>query len=291
MFSAKKSILISNILDPYTKNKEDIKLMYKKLFNENRYSSIETRIIDDDIIEFFNLIKPSNVSLTFCINGELSRRNLSLCSCNEEIRKASIEYCKSLLVVANKTNADYLCLASGKVEDNALNNLDMFIESLSEIFIYTKERGYHTRICIEPLDQYAHKKNTIGSLDMTIRMINKLESLGYGTNDFVLAWDSAHVALNEDDFEKTIKDLSKYIYKIHFATAILDKNHLQYGDHHLDFDFGFMDLQCAKKIYAYAKKYINHKVDFACEIKENVKDNAWKLEKRTFEFLNKVIED
>lgn len=95
--------------------------------------------------------------------------------------------------------------------------------------------------------------------------------------------------MNEDDFETSIKSLSKYIYKVHFANAVLDKSDDLYGDYHIDFKKGFMDLKCARRILQVCKKYINHPIEVSCEVREKNIDHCWGLEEELYEFLNEAM--
>ena len=290
MFSLKKSILVSNVLDPLTRDPIDLKMVYERLFKENRYESIEIRLIkNQQLIKCFNKLRTARTSVTYYITGDLTRNNLSLSTVNCKNRIKAIDYCKESLKDAQKTNCNYMGIASGRIEENALLNLDLFVDSMNEIMHWIEKKGLGIKLAIEPLDQYAHKKNVVGSLDMTCRLINKLENLGWNENHYILTWDSAHVALNEDDFETSIKSLSKYIYKVHFANAVLDKSDDLYGDYHIDFKKGFMDLKCARRILQVCKKYINHPIEVSCEVREKNIDHCWGLEEELYEFLNEAM--
>lgn len=290
MFEIRKSIIVSNILDPLTKNVEDLEEVYKRLFDNNKYKSIETRLVkDESLICIFNKQRSENISVTYYATGELSRKGISLCTNNNEKRLQAIQFCKEAIEIGEKTNITYLGIASGSVETNALENLDLFVDSVSKLIQFIKDKGFKVKLAIEPLDQYAHKKNTIGSLDMTLRMIKKLVSMTFTENDYIITWDAAHVALNEDDFEESIKKLSKYIYKVHFANAILEKEDELYGDYHLNFEKGFMNIECAVNIIKYCQKYIDHPIEVACEIREKDRGHCWILEAECDEFLNRVF--
>lgn len=289
----KKGIIVSNILDPLSKDPKDLKEVYQRLFTEKRYEAIETRVLkDESLIEYYNEIKKPNVSLEAYVTGDLSRMGVSLSSVNEESRHKAIEYTKEMLDLGNLVDLDYLGIASGKADSpNTLWGLDMFVSSLCELFEYVLKKGYKTKLAIEPLDQYAHKCNVIGSLDLTLRMVRRLEALGYDHHNYIITFDSAHVALNEDDFEETITKLAPYIYKIHFANAVLDKNDPLYGDNHMAFEGGFMNEEVAVAILKQAKKYIDHDVEVSLEIREKDKDKAWDLENYAYDFLNKVLKE
>lgn len=282
----KKSIILSNILDPFTKNPTDHLSVIKKLIESGKYDAIETRLISDvEAIEYLKLNK-NDMSVEYYITGDLSRAGLSL---SDDSSAKAIRMVKDSLVIASESNADFLGIASGTNNENMLKGLDIFVNSLCEIFEFIKDNKLNIRLAIEPLDQFAHKKNVIGSLDFTLRLIKKLESLGYNENNFILTFDTAHVALNEDDFEETIMKLSKYIYKLHFADAVLDKNQKEYGDYHMNFGKGFINPFIAKKIIKLLSKYCSHDVEIAVEIREKDVDHAWILEQESYEFLEKAF--
>lgn len=287
-FEFKKSLIVSNIFDPYTKNAKDLKEIYQYIFSKKNYNSIETRVIKKDMVSFFNSIRDKNVTLTYYLSGQLLRKNLSLCTLDEIKRKKSIYFCKKAIDLAIKTNCNYIGIVSGPSEENTLNNLNKFVSSIKSLLNYIKKKEYNLKIAIEPLDQYADKRNCVGTLDMTLRMIRKLEESNFSKEDFIIIWDSAHFALNEDDFEESIKELSKYIYKIHFANAILNYKDKGYGDKHYDFSKGFMNYKVAKKILEYCSKYIKHRVEVACEIRVQHKEKCFDVEKSCLDFLKKV---
>ena len=93
----KKGIIVSNILDPLSKDPKDLKVVYQRLFAEKRYEAIETRVLkDESLIEYYNEIKKPNVSLEAYVTGDLSRMGVSLSSVNEESRHKAIEYTKEM---------------------------------------------------------------------------------------------------------------------------------------------------------------------------------------------------
>lgn len=278
----KKSIILSNVLDPYTKNPKNHLETIKRIIESKRYEAIETRLIsDEETIDYLNHNK-GHVSLEYYVTGDISRANLSL---SDGTSDKAIAIVKDALMIASKSNADYLGIASGTNNQNMLKGLDIFINSLKEIFEFIKDNQLKIKLAIEPLDQYAHKKNVIGSLDFTLRMINRLEALGYDENNYIITFDTAHVALNEDDFDESIKKLSKYIYKFHFANAILDKDDSDYGDNHMSFDRGFINESLAQHLLSIVKLNCKHDVEVAVEIREKDINHAWTLENVTYKFL------
>ena len=65
MFEMKKAIIVSNILDPLSRNVEDLKEVYPRLFESGRYDAIENRPVrGEELIPFFNEIRPAEVTTT-----------------------------------------------------------------------------------------------------------------------------------------------------------------------------------------------------------------------------------
>lgn len=288
-FKIKKSLIVSNIFDPYTKDINDLRKIYKYIFEKNNYDSIETRVIEKEMVSFFNKIRNKDITITYYLTGQLSRNNLSLCKTDDVERKKAINFCKRKIDQAIKTGCNYIGVVSGKSEENLLHNLDKFVDSIKKLLSYIKKKKYNIKLAIEPLDQYADKRNCVGTLDTTLRLLRKLEKDNFDEKDFILVWDSAHFALNEEDFETSIKMLSRYIYKVHFANAVLDYKQKDYGDKHLDFSKGFMNEKVAKNILEYCSKYIDHEIELSCEIRTNNKSDCFKVEKYCLNFIDKVI--
>ncbi|MDO5717691.1 MAG: TIM barrel protein [Tissierellia bacterium] len=294
----KKSILVSNILDPLTHEKTDLEQVYKKLYDLNRYESIETRLIEDDELRqsFNKIAKKRKWKTLFWITGVMSREGFNLSSCDETFRKKSVERVYTLMDQANHHICSYVGIASGIIEkENNLNKqINRFSKSIYEIVEYIENKQYSFNLVIEPLDQFAHKKNVLGSLDSWKKLMLNICNISWLKNGRLsFCWDSAHVALNEDDFIETLKVMLPYLSHIHFSDAILNKNSNQYGDYHREFDDkGIINLYTAKNIVHYLKKIkIKDRFLFvAVEVRTKNREDSWRNEEKYYNFLNKIIE-
>lgn len=288
-----KSILVSNMLDPLTKTNEDLQKMYQTLSNENRYNAIETRLIEDnETRDIFNeLVKKNSWNTTFWITGEMSRANLNLSSLNETLRQESVQKAKELLGLANKHNGHNIGIASGVIEDTSRmdEHFESLVRSIVELDKFLIDTKSNYKLLIEPLDSFAHKNNVIGNTEITLKLFTELQKRD--VNTISMCWDSAHFALNEDDFTESIKKLSPFITRVHFADAVTDKKHPEYGDNHRQYDdLGVMNTNLAKSILEDVNQYVENDLFIACEVRIKAEEDVWANEEKYYNFLKDVIE-
>lgn len=295
----KPSILISNILDPHTKTKEDLIVMYQRLAQEKRYQSIETRLIkDQETREVFNQIaKQSNWKVVLWLTGDMGRANINLSSLDSNIITASIENTFKIIDLAAMQYCHQIGIASGKEEDATRHkeHIAQFITSIKQIIDYIESKGYTMDIIIEPLDEFAHKKNVIGTLASTTLFLEGFKDHPWlERGKLSLCFDSAHVALNQDDFKVTLQTLAPVISRIHFADAIVAQQSSEYGDNHRPFDDkGIMNLNTAKAILETLALYKqgSDEVFVACEVRTKKKKDAWVNEASYYTFLCDALEN
>lgn len=288
MIKYKKSLLISNILDPLTHSDEDLMNLYSQLSQDLKYGSLETRLIrNQELIDFYNE-KFEDVELTYWVTGELQRKGLNLSAVNEDKRKEAVHYVKSMIKVAAFTHCHWLGIASGKIESTLDEGLKAF--QLSVIELLEDIQNYDMAIMIEPLDQFAHKCNVVGTVDTTLTLLKNIPEKYLKNKKLAICLDTAHTALNKDDFEEAFKKLSPYISRVHFANAVLDETSHLYGDHHLPFcKEGILNIDFAKRIKSLMDQYLDGNVTVAVEIRETDRNHAWSLEKETYDFLEEVL--
>ncbi len=287
----KYSILVSNILDPLTHDTNDLKAVYDRLSSIKEYKSIETRLIrDEDLIDFYNLALGDRQT-TYWITGELQRENLNLSSIDNEQRKKAVSKVLNMLKIAKKTHCHYIGIASGKIEKDVSEGLKAFVHSMNEILSEMKMNYNDMKVIVEPLDQFAHKKNVVGTTKTTLQFLEEVDQIHIQEGRLRICWDSAHVALNRDEFEESIKQLAPYIERVHLSNAVLDPNSNLYGDHHLSFcEEGFLNKESAKKIIEIMDKYLDDNITVALEIRVKHRDEAWDMESQARQFLNEVIQ-
>lgn len=285
------SILVSNILDPLTHNEQDLCQLYQRLGELKRYASIETRIMKEASVRAVCDEVFKTEQLTFWITGELSRAGLNLSSVNESNRLSAVEKVKEMMQLAALGRCTWLGIASGGIETTLKEGIDAFVKSVSELLDEINMKAYPFKLIIEPLDQFAHKCNVLGTTETVLSFMHRLPASAIEDKQVCLCWDSAHMALNEDDFEASFAALAPYIVRVHFANAILDKQSPLYGDHHLNFcEEGFLTLKSARAIKKLMDRYLTGEISVAVEIREKERDHAWQLEAESYAFLMQVLQ-
>lgn len=286
------SLLVSNIFDPCIKTPEDSMELYRKLKAQGHYTSIETRLVEgEDFIQAFLDLKPE-WRITYWTTGQLGRAGLNLSDLCEENRIKAVEKVKEMITTSTRTHGEFIGLASGKMVDGKREDgLCQFEKSLKELLCYIQEKGYPTKLLVEPLDAFAHKKNVLGDTKTTLKFLSRFDKSVFQNQRLSISWDSAHVALNKDDFKESIQVLAPYISRVHFANAILDETNPRFGDWHIDLcEEGFLNQQVARDILEALDEVSSGEILVTMEIRESDKEKVWALEDKCYHFLQDVIQ-
>jgi sugar phosphate isomerase/epimerase len=289
----KQSLLISNILDPLTKNNEDLIQMYCRLAEEKRYAAVETRLIKEEVARdsFNQLAQKARWDTTLWLTGDMGRQELSLSSLDATKLEASIAYLIELLDIASDQDCQHIGLASGPLEDSRQKGrqIQNFAQSIDKIADYITQKNYKFDLLVEPLDEFAHKKNTVGKLSSIEAFIDQLN---VDFSKFNLCFDTAHSALNEDDLAESVEKMAPYVSRIHFADAVLDKTSKEYGDNHREFDqLGIMNMDYAEQILRFFERYSARDSLFvASEVRTAERVQAWENEEKYYQFVKASIE-
>lgn len=293
----KYSLLVSNIFDPLTHDTDSLEKLYYSLSENSRYQSIETRVVKgDSLIKSFNELKDkANWSTTYWVTGEISRAGLNPSSIDEGSRIKAVREIIKCLDTAVLTKCDYIGIASGECEDEGCRDkqIGQFERTVKELLDYIHHKNYAIKLIIEPLDAFAHKRNVLGTTEAVLNFLRWFPESVFRNKELSICWDSAHFALNEDDFSCSIKRLAPYISRVHFADAVLDKNSGLYGDWHIMFGHGgFMNVNVAASIL---KEIVNsqshqNEIFVSVEIREHEASNVWNLEEYSYQFVKSALE-
>lgn len=156
--------------------------------------SNETRLL------FNKFAKDLNWDVALWLTGDMGRMSLNLASLDNELRENSLKETYKLVDLASKHHCQKMGIGSGQIESVGQHeeHLSLFVQSLTKIMDYIDSKEYDLNIIIEPLDQFAHKKNVVGTLETCQKLLTYLEDNSWLQNKrFTLCWDSAHFALNE----------------------------------------------------------------------------------------------
>lgn len=295
MLNLQPSLLVANVFDPISRNEERIMTLYREIASLDFYRSIETRVIFDDTIrqEFASFSRDVGWNVTLWLTSNLNEKGFNLSSEDDMIRQQSVSYMKELLDLANESNASYVGFGSGKWQTSPEISFPYFYSSLTELMEYVSQYP-QLNLLLEPLDMLADKKFTIGSVSVIKELFERIKAdPAINETALFLCLDSAHFALNDDDFENGIRQLGKYSNRVHFANAVLDPESKLYGDKHMRFgEPGFLTEAVAHQISQTIKEteFREKKVYLTAEVRGGEEEDLWQLEDECAEFIQKLLQ-
>lgn len=254
------------------------------------YRGFETGIIHQPQIArtIRTLAEQNQLSVTQWLTFELLKDNLNLSSLDPALRERSIRRACELVHLAAECGTRKLSLVSGADPGDARREEAKkgFAEAL--VRIGETVRQYDNMLLqVEPLDRFAHKCQLIGPTGETVEWMKALRP---DCPKLYLAWDSAHVALNEEDLIESLTTAAPLISQLHLANAILDPQAQGYGDYHMKFGApGFLTTATAAQIIRTALHLALPEelgpISLAVEMRTTDQDDLWDNERQCREFL------
>ncbi len=288
------SILISEMFYPYVGDSRKLCDIIGKIAGLNYYRGIEIGLVDGE--ENRNLVRrqvdDNQWQLTMWITQDLLKRGLNPSTLDKAVHQKTVSRLKELVEIAGECGASNLAMIScddpgEKNRAEAKKNLyEVIVEICREIQKYPK-----MNLLIEPLDRAAHKKNLIGPTDESVEFLTQLRR---EYQYIYFSWDSAHVALNNEDLLWSLEMSAPYISQIHLANAVLDPNSELYGDWHMHLGTpGFLNFECGARLLKKAAAlplpgHLKHFVSVEVRCKDN--DLPWDNEKKYRAFLDEILE-
>lgn len=254
------------------------------------YRGFETGIIHQpEIARTIRTVAEQNhLNVTQWLTFELLKDNLNLSSLDADLREKSIRRACELVHLAAECGTSKLSLVSGRDPGDAHREEAKkgFAEALVRIGEIVGQYD-NMLLQVEPLDRFAHKCQLIGPTDETVEWMKTLRP---DCPKLYLAWDSAHVALNEEDLVESLSMAAPLISQLHLANAILDPQAQGYGDYHMKFgEPGFLTTETAAKIISTALSLPLPKalgpISLAVEMRTTDRDDLWDNERQCREFL------
>lgn len=254
------------------------------------YRGFETGIIHRPEIaaNIRNLAEQQSLNVTQWLTFELLKDHLNLSSLDPELREKSIRRACELVHLAAECGTSKLSLVSGGDPGDARREEAKkgFGEALVRIGEVVGQ--YENMLLqVEPLDRFAHKCQLIGPTDETVEWMKALRP---DCPKLYLAWDSAHVSLNQEDLAESLALAAPLISQLHLANAILDPQAQGYGDYHMKFgEPGFLTTESAAHIIRTAMSLELPKelgpISLAVEMRTTEQDDLWDNERQCREFL------
>lgn len=281
---------IAELFFPEMTQEAKVADIVRRIADIGYYRGFETGIIHQPEIarQIRTVAEERRLNVTQWLTFELLKDNLNMCSLDAELRKKSMLRACELVHLAAECGTTKLSLVSGS--DPGPEQREEAKKVFGEVLVQIGEvvRQYPGMIMqIEPLDRFAHKCQLIGPTPETVSWMNDLKA---DCPDLYMAWDSAHVALNEEDLAESLTLSAPLIGQLHLANAILDPAAEGYGDWHMKFgEPGFLTTEVAGNIIATALSLPlpmhNGPVSIAVEMRTTAQDDLWDNERQCREFL------
>lgn len=281
---------IAEIFFPLTNDENALLHVIREITDIGYYQGVELGIIHQSNISrtIRSLAEQNSLNITQWLTFELLKDNLNLSSLDAALREKSILRACELVHLAAECGTSKLSLVSGG--DPGDTHREEAKKGFAEALIRIGEvvGQYHDMLLqVEPLDRFAHKCQLIGPTDETVEWMRALRP---DCPKLYLAWDSAHVALNEEDLIESLTLAAPLISQLHLANAILDPRAQGYGDYHMKFgEPGFLTTHKAAQIIRTALSLRLPEelgpISLAVEMRSAAHDDLWDNERQAREFL------
>lgn len=285
---------IAELFFPLTNDENAVMQVVQKIADIGYYRGFETGIINQPSIAkaIRTIAEENDLNVTQWLTFELLKDHLNLSSLDKELRETAIKRACELVHLAAECGASKVSLVSGSDPGDAQR--EEAKKGFSEALIRLGEvvRQYPNMLLqVEPLDRFAHKCQLIGPTDETV---NWMLQLRLDCPNLYLAWDSAHVALNQEDFTESLTLAAPLISQLHLANAILDPHAQGYGDYHMKFgEPGFLTNITAAAIIKTAQQLPLPKelgaISIAVEMRTTEQDDLWGNEEQCRSFLQMAL--
>lgn len=281
---------IAEVFFPVSNDENMLLCIIQEIAAIGYYHGFETGIIHQSkIAKNIRLLAENNkLNVTQWLTFELLKDNLNLSSLDNELRERSISRACELVHLSAECGTSKISLVSGSDPGDRLREEGKKCFGEALVRISEVVRQYDNMLLqVEPLDRFAHKCQLIGP---TNEAVEWLKSLRPDCPKLYLAWDSAHVALNQENLEESLTMAAPYISQLHLANAILDPQSEGYGDYHMKFGPpGFLTTEVAATIIRTANNLELPKnfgpISIAVEMRTNNSSDMWENEQQCRKFM------
>ncbi len=229
--------LIHFMAYPNAKSEEEILSTVKKVLTDEFFQAIEVSALveENTLKKIGKMCEVARVELLIAAQPLVLSRKLNLNSLDEEERKLAVNEIKKAVEKAYASKAKAIAFLSGKMAEKEQLEAakERLVESLCEICDYAKERskefGYTLAVNLEVFDYSIEKNALVGPAPIAFEIASKVRSF---RDNFGLTIDLSHQPLLFEDSFYTLNLLSPFVTHIHVGNAVLETNHVAYGDQH-----------------------------------------------------------
>ncbi|WP_413742805.1 sugar phosphate isomerase/epimerase family protein [Sodalis sp. RH15] len=285
---------IAELFFPLTRDENAVAQVVRRIADGGYYRGFETGIIHQPpVAETIRAIAGQHgLNVTQWLTFELLKDRLNLSSLDTALREKSIKRACELVHLAAACGTSKLSLVSG--DDPGEERREEAKKGFAEALVRVGEtaRQYPDMLVqVEPLDRFAHKRQLIGPTGETVEWMMRLRP---DCPRLYLAWDSAHVALNQEDLADSLKLAAPIMSQMHLANAILDPQAQGYGDYHMKFgEPGFLTAGVAERIIRTALALPLSPelkaISIAVEMRTGEGDDLWDNERQCRAFLQRAL--
>jgi len=182
--------------------------------------------------QFAEVLRGQDLAGNMAMTRIINLNHLNLSSPDKALRERSVQRIIDELDSVREAGMRRCTLVSGPRPDSEEERkecLEFFQDSMDRICEAAAQPA-GLEIQIEPLDYFAHKKMALGTAGEGAAIVRELTPRH---SHFTLCLDTAHMALNDEDFREAIEVGRDYLTEFHFCNPCKDKSHESYGDNHL----------------------------------------------------------
>lgn len=266
----------------------------KRIAGFGYYRAVETGVIIGrrERAALRELTDATPLRLTQWLTFALLNEQLNLSSLDPALRRKSVARARELAHLAAECGTRKLSLVSGADPGDARRAEAMAAFGDSLVALGETVSQYPDMILqLEPLDRFAHKRQLIGFSDETAAW---MQTLRPDCPKLYIAWDSAHVALNQENLATSLRQCAPLMSQLHLSNAILDPAQPGYGDYHMKFGApGFLTADAAREMMAVARTLTLppelDEVSVAIEMRTTEQDDLWANERECRDFLQMAM--
>jgi sugar phosphate isomerase/epimerase len=195
-----------------------------------------------------DLVRQTGLHYTYNLARLQNKQGLNLSSLNHPARMKSVEVVAALLDDAREAGASSVCVVSGprpQGEAERVAGLESLQDSMERI-AGAAMVSPRVELLIEPLDYFADKKHTLGTVREGLELCNSVNLQGQNLG---LCVDTAHMMLNGEQFADRPGSnlgqpvvaagkpdlLLQFVREFHLCNAVTEAHHPFFGDRHLRF--------------------------------------------------------